>query len=77
MKYFISYAIIVAVCIAVAGIQAKLFRKAVDDIHQISSDIHAIRETLEPKSLTFGVEPPPFRARVDFRENSYTGVTLL
>lgn len=45
----------------------------------IGQDIHAIRETMEPKALTFGVEPPPFRARVDFRENAHQEpeVTLL
>lgn len=46
---------------------------------QIRNDIHAIRETLEPKAITFGVEPPPFRARFDFRETSHQEpeVTLL
>lgn len=50
-----------------------------DILWHIGQDIHAIRETLEPKTLTFGAEPPPFRARVDFRENSHQEpeVTLL
>lgn len=38
--------------------------------YHMAEDISAIRRALEPKTLIFGAEPPPFRARVDFREKS-------
>lgn len=50
-----------------------------DSLWHIGQDIHAIRETLDPHPISVGMDAPPFRARVDFREDSHQEpeVTLL
>lgn len=70
MKTIIPYIIIVAVCMIVAGVNARMVRHAADDLHQISEDIGAIRRALEPHPFSVGMDAPEMRQHVRLREDT-------
>lgn len=70
MKTIILYIIIVAVCMAVAVVNARLMLHAYDDLHQISEDIGAIRRALDPHPFSVGQEAPLMREHVMLREDT-------